>query len=168
MTLGRAKAIISYIWLILGSIIYALVVYLTLIGKFRFSASDWDAGLSWVTPLVLPVLGFIIPTWTIVGTNKDHVILKNIHVFIAAVLMSVLYLLALFGVLWLLPQEIGAIEKYVNEVMRTSSWFLGTFQALIVVVLGKFFLEEIREEIESEFEGNANKGRRKARKGNQA
>ena len=54
MTVGRAKAIISYIWVILGSMIFALVIYLTVIGKFRFSESNWDAGLSWVTPLVLP------------------------------------------------------------------------------------------------------------------
>jgi hypothetical protein len=48
MTVGRAKAIISYVWLILGGTIFGLVVYLTLIGKFRFSPTNWDAGLSWV------------------------------------------------------------------------------------------------------------------------
>lgn len=144
MTVGHAKAVISYLWLIFGSIIFGLVVYLTLIGKFRFSASDWDAGLSWVTPLILPVLGFIIPTWTIRATKRDRVVLKNTHVFFAAVLLSTLYFLGLFGVLWRLPQEISEIEAYVNDVMRTSSWFLGTIQALTIVVVGKFFLEEIQ------------------------
>jgi hypothetical protein len=148
MTVGRAKAIISYVWLIFGGTIFALVVYLTLIGKFRFSPSNWDAGLSWVIPLVLPVLAFMVPTWTIRATKKDRVVLKHTHIFFAAVFLSVLYFLGLFGVLWLLPREIGDIENYVNDVMRTSSWFLGVAQALIIVVLGKFFLEEINEETE--------------------
>jgi hypothetical protein len=52
----------------------------------------------------------------------------------------------LFGVLWLLPREISEIEVYVNDVMRTSSWFLGTGQALVIVVVGKFFLEDLEEE----------------------
>ena len=145
MTLGRAKAIISYVWLILGATIFGLVVYLTLIDKFRFSRSNWDAGLSWVTPLILPVLAFMIPTWTIGTSKKDRMALKHNHVFFAAVFLSLLYFLGLFGVLWRLPREIGEIEKYVNDVMRTSSWFLGAAQGLIIVVLGKFFLEEINE-----------------------
>ena len=57
MTLGRAKAIISYIWLTLGSLLFGVVVYLTLIGKFRFSPGNWDAGLSWVSPLNLASVG---------------------------------------------------------------------------------------------------------------
>jgi len=144
MTVGHAKAAISYIWLVLGAIVFGLVVYLTMIGKFRFSPSDWDAGLSWITPLVLPVLGFIIPTWTVHTTKRDRVVLTNTHVFFAAIPLSILYFAGLFGVLWRLPQEISEIEAYVNDVMRTSSWFLGTIQALTIVVVGKFFLEEIQ------------------------
>jgi hypothetical protein len=71
-------------------------------------------------------------------------VLTNTHVFFAAILLSILYFAGLFGVLWRLPQEISEIEAYVNDVMRTSSWFLGTIQALTIVVVGKFFLEEIQ------------------------
>ena len=145
MTLGQAKAILSYIWFLMGSLIFVLVVYLTVIGKFRFAATDWDAGLSWVTPLTLPILAFIIPTWTIGETKKDRVVLKKLHVFVAAVFFSILYFFALFVVLWRLPPEIGAIQIYVNEVMRTSSWYLGILQAFVVMIVGKFFLEEVSE-----------------------
>ena len=55
MTVGRAKAIISYVWLIFGGTIFGLVLYLTLIGKFRFSPTNWDAGLSW--PMMATILG---------------------------------------------------------------------------------------------------------------
>jgi len=125
---------------------YDLCARRILIGKFRFSASNWDAGLSWVIPLVLPVLAFMIPTWTIRQTKKNLTVLNHSHVFFAAVFCSLLYFLALFGVLLRLPREIGDIEKYVDEVMRTSSWYLGTAQALIIVILGKLFLEDIGEE----------------------
>lgn len=152
MTLGQAKAALSYIWLIFGSLIFGLVVYLTLIGKFRFAPGDWDAGLSWVTPLVLPVLGVIVPTWTIRSTKKDRVVLKHVHVFFAAMFLSLLYFFGLLAVLWLLPRDIEAIQAYVNDVMRTSSWFLGTIQALVIVVVGKFFLEEVKEDTEAEGE----------------
>jgi hypothetical protein len=146
MTVGRAKSIISYIWLVLGIILFANVTYLTIIGRFRFSQHDWDAGLAWVIPLVFPVLGFIVPTWTLAETRKDRVVLKDTVVFFAAVFLSLVYLLSMFVILWRLPLEIREIEEYVNDVMRTSSWFLGTLQALIVAVVGKFFLEEIHED----------------------
>jgi hypothetical protein len=146
MTVGRAKAIISYVWLIFGGTIFGLVVYLTLIGKFRFSPTNWDAGLSWVIPLILPVLAFMVATWTVQTTQKDRMVLRHSHVFFAAVFFSVLYFLGLFGVLWRLPREIGEIENYVDDVMHTSSWYFGAAQALIIVVVGKFFLEEIGEE----------------------
>jgi hypothetical protein len=161
MTVGRAKAIISYLWIIFGSLIFGVVVYQTMIGKFRFSPGDWDAGLSWVTPLIFPVLGFIIPTWTVGPTKKDLVVLKHVHVFFAAVFFSVLYFFGLIGVLWRLPREISEIEAYVNDVMRTSSWFLGTVQALVIVVVGKFFLEEIRAEEGVETQGGATVNRRR-------
>jgi hypothetical protein len=167
MTVGRAKAVISYIWLFFGSIIFSIVVYLTLIGKFRFAPGNWDAGLAWATPLILPVLGFIVPTWTIGTTKKDSIVLKHAHVFFAAVFLSVLYFLGLFYILWLLPREIDDIEAYVNDVMRTSSWFLGTVQALLIVVVGKFFLEEITEEVDSKPDANEH-GSRKQRKKKEA
>ncbi len=146
MRLGRAKAIISSTWLFLGVIIYLVVIYLTIIGKFKFAPGDWDAGLAWISPLILPVLGFILPTWTLTGTRRDRVELKHMYVFFFAIFLSLLYLLALFFVLWRLPEEIHEIEEYVNQVMRTSSWYLGTFQALILIVIGKFYLEEVHEE----------------------
>jgi hypothetical protein len=164
MTVGRAKAIISYIWLFFGSIIFALVVYLTLIGKFRFSPGDWDAGLAWVTPLTLPVLGFMVPTWTIGTTKKDSIVLKHAHVFFAAVFLSILYFVGLFYIIWLLPRKIDDIETYVNDVMRTSSWFLGTVQALVIVVIGKFFLEDVSEEESSSKAGSNEHGTRRQRK----
>ena len=88
-------------------------------------------------------------------------ILRHTHVFFAAVFFTVLYFLGLFGVLWLLPREISEIEEYVNDVMRTSSWFLGTIQALVTIVVGKFFLEDVGEEAEMEVEGRGSQRPRK-------
>ena len=57
------------------------------------------------------------PTWTIGDSDKGiHVVFKNYHVFFAAVFLSLLYLAALFYVLWRLPQEISEIETYVDQV----------------------------------------------------
>ena len=46
MTVGKAKAIISSIWLFVGSEIFGFVVYLTVLRKLRFSVGDWAPGLS--------------------------------------------------------------------------------------------------------------------------
>jgi uncharacterized membrane protein YqjE len=148
MTLGRAKAILSIIWVFFGFIIFGLVAYLTVIEKFTFSKSSWDAGLSWAIPLILPVLAFIIPTWTVRRTKKDQIVLHHTHVLVAAVFLSACYFLGLFIVLWRLPEEIGDIKNYVEDVMRSSTWYLSFAQALVIVVLGKFFLEHIDEDKE--------------------
>jgi len=88
----------------------------------------------------------MVATWTVQTTQKDRMVLRHSHVFFAAVFFSVLYFQGLFVVLWRLPREIGEIENYVDDVMHTSSWYFGAAQAVIIVVLGKFFLEEIGEE----------------------
>ena len=150
MTLGRAKAVISYVWVVIAVTILGIVFIQTLKGKYDFKPGDWDAGLAWAMPLVLPILGFIIPTWTLAGSARDQVIVKNVHVFVFALILSLLYFIALFVVLWQIPVEISDIEAYATRTLRTTSWVFGVFQVAVVAALGKFFLEEIYEPGRSE------------------
>ena len=143
MTLGRAKAILSGFWFIFGGIVYMIVAYLTLIGRFDLGPGDWDAGLAWVSPLILPVLGFILPTMTLTSVPRDLIKIKHVHVFGIVLTLSLFYIGLLFLLLWRLPLEIDKIETYVGNVMRSSLWYMGAFQAVIMGLLGKFYLEEV-------------------------
>jgi hypothetical protein len=144
MTIGRARAILSITWVALSIPLVGIVFLQTLNRKYE----EWDTGFGWVVPLVFPVLSFIIATWTVAQSRKDKMVMRNFYIFGASMLLSVAYILALYTVLWMMPSEIGAFHVYVKDVLRPSSWYLGTMQAIVVVAVGKFFLEEIYEEAE--------------------
>jgi hypothetical protein len=159
MTVGGARAILSTTWVVLSIPLIGIVFLQTINKKYE----EWDTGFGWLVPLIFPVLSFIIATWTVAQSRKDKMVMKNFYIFGASMLMSVAYLAALYAVLMMMPSEIGAFHTYVKEVLRPSSWYLGTFQATVVVAVGKFFLEEIYEEAE---EMGAERARAEGRRGN--
>ncbi len=146
MTIGRARAILSYLWVVMSIPLIAIVFLQTVNKKFE----EWETGFGWLIPLVFPVLSFIIATWTVAESRKDQLVLKNRYVFVASMLLSVFYLLSLYTIVVLMPREFDEFRNYVKEVLRPSSWYLGTIQAIVVVVVGKFFLEEIAIEAHTE------------------
>lgn len=139
MTVGRARAILSSAWIALSVPLIAIVFLQTINKKY----DEWDTGFGWLVPLIFPVLSFIIATWTVAETRKEKMVMKNSYIFVASMVLSVAYLLALYVILLMMPREIDEFRMYVKEVLRPSSWYLGTIQATVVVAVGKFFLEEI-------------------------
>ena len=139
MTVGRGRSILSLIWVIMSLPLMAIVFFQTITGRY----GAWEIGFAWLIPLLLPVLSFIVATWTVAESRKDKILLQNAYVFYASVAFSVFYLALLYVVVARLPRDLVEINDYVANVMRPSSWYLGTLQALVVVAVGKFFLEEI-------------------------
>jgi hypothetical protein len=142
---GRARAILSTVWVILGLPLIGVVFLQTLKGKY--GQSDWDTGFNWLIPLLFPMLSLIIATWTVAETTKDRIIMANKHIFYLSLTVSIFYLGMLYAVIGFMPPTVSEFEEYVANILRRSSWYLGTVQAIVVVVVGKFFLEHIPEEI---------------------
>jgi len=130
---------LSGVWIFLATPLIAIVFFQTINRKY----DEWDTGFGWLTPLVFPVLSFIIATWTVAESREDRMVLKNTYVFVASVVLSVFYLSLLYAILLSMPVEIKDFRDYVVSVMRPSLWYLGTIQAIVVVAVGKFFLEDI-------------------------
>jgi hypothetical protein len=120
---------------------------------------EWDVGFGWLIPLTFPVLSIIFATWTVTETSKDRVIMKNTYVFILSLVASVFYLGLLYFILGSMPREADALREYIHHIMGPSSWYLGTIQAVVVVLVGKLFLEHVTQE-----DGTSRKTRRINRK----
>ena len=73
--------------------------------------------------------------------------MANKHIFYLSLTVSIFYLGMLYAVIGFMPPKASEFEEYVANILRHSSWYLGTVQAIVVVVVGKFFLEHIPEEI---------------------
>ncbi len=142
MTVGRARSILSLTWVIFSLPLFGLVFLQTISRRYP----EWETGFTWLIPLLFPILSFIIATWTVAKSSRDRIVLQNGYVFYSSVVLSIVYLASLYFIAALVPREIDQIKIYVVEVMHPSSWYLGTFQAIVVVAVGKFFLEEINEE----------------------
>lgn len=148
MTLGRAKACLSGVLLAGGGAVYIIVIIQTLVGRYDFGPGDWDSGIAWASPLILPILGFVIPSLSLVPASRDRVRIKHSYVFWLTLFLSFAYLACLVVVLWRVPLGIADIHSYVNRVMRTSLWAIGAFQAVLMGLLAKFYLEEVRDDID--------------------
>jgi hypothetical protein len=149
MTVGRARAILSTAWVLLALPLIAIIFLQTVGGKYE----EWEDGFGWLIPLVFPILSLMFATWTVAQTRKDRVVVANKHVFYLSLVASIFYLVLLYVVVGKMPRkdtafapDAKAFQDYVEHVMRPSLWYLGTIQAVVVVVIGKFFLEHIPEE----------------------
>jgi hypothetical protein len=142
MTLGQARGILSTAWVIMALPLIAIVFLQTIHGNYE----EWDAGFGWLIPLLFPVLSLIFATWTVAETRRDRVVMHNKYVFFLSLIASVFYLALLYAVLGSMPRELDQLHDYIRRVMRPSSWYLGSIQAVVVILVGKFFLEHVPEQ----------------------
>ena len=141
MTLGRARAILSISWVAMTIPLVALIFIQTLHDNYE----EWDTGFGWLIPLVFPVLSFIFATYTVGETEKDRLVLRSLHGFVLCLVASIFYLSLLYVIVVSMPREPLQLKNYIEHKMRPSSWYLGTIQGLVVILVGKFFLEHVPE-----------------------
>ena len=139
MSLGRARAILAAVWMVMSIPLIVIIFLQTLNDNYE----QWDTGFGWLIPLVFPVLSFMFATYTIAETATDRVVLRNLHGFILSTVASIFYLTLLYVVVLSMPREEEKLRFYVEHNMKPSSWYLGTIQGLVIALVGKFFLDHV-------------------------
>ncbi|MDQ6701912.1 MAG: hypothetical protein M3Z96_01795 [Pseudomonadota bacterium] len=140
MKIKTARSMLSMTWII-GSVPLIIVVALQAFNQV-YGRENWDKGWLWIMPLLFPILGTIIGSWSVGENEVDDFEVASTSVFWMTMLFSVVYFAILYG-----GMIIGAVTYKHSEwdyIMRASSWFLETLQVLIAIALAKFFIENIR------------------------
>jgi uncharacterized membrane protein len=140
MKVKTARTILSITWVV-GSVPLILFVALQGLNQVYGDSESWDKGWLWIMPLLFPILGTIIGSWSVGHNEVDSLQISSNSAFWLTMLLSLVYFAILYA-----GMVIGAIvfeHSNWNFVMRSTGWFLGTFQALISIALTKFFIENI-------------------------
>jgi hypothetical protein len=136
-----ARSSLSILWVV-GSLPLIVIVTLQSLNQVYGDAQNWDKGWLWIMPLLFPVLGTIIGSWSAGPNESDELKVSSGSAFWLTVLLSSVYFVILYGGL-----IIGSlVYKHTNWdfIMRSTGWFLSVFQALISIAITKFFIENIR------------------------
>jgi cellobiose-specific phosphotransferase system component IIC len=142
MKIKTARSVLSITWIVGGSISLLIVVLQTFLEVYGDASQNWDKGLQWIMPLLFPVLGTIIGSWSVGENEVDEFPVSSTPVFWLTMFLSIVYLaILLSGIV------IGAVvyhHTHWDNIMRSTGWILSVFQAFISVALAKFFIENIR------------------------
>jgi hypothetical protein len=135
MTIGKARAILSGVWIFGSAPLILIITIQTIMGVY----DDWDTPWSWLTPFIFPLLSLIVTVWTVSRPPAlDHEV-KEAYVLWAAVFMSLFFLLIMYAI-----PILGRMSPTpMGKIMKASVWYLSPLQALVTVLLGKFFIENI-------------------------
>jgi hypothetical protein len=141
MKIKTARSMLSITWVI-GSVPLFIVIPLQTFNQVYGGEQNWDKGWLWIMPLLFPILGTIIGSWSVGENEVDDFEVASTSVFWMTMILSVVYFAILYG-----GMVIGAVTyKHSNwdYIIRASSWFLETLQVLIAIALANFFIENIR------------------------
>jgi hypothetical protein len=124
-----------------------IIVTLQSLNQVYGDAQNWDKGWLWIMPLLFPVLGTIIGSWSVGRNDSDNQLIASGSAFWLTMLLSIVYFVILYG--GIITGSLVYKHSNWDFVMRSTGWFLAIFQMLISIALTKFFIENIRP---SEFE----------------
>jgi cation transport ATPase len=137
MTVRQAKSWLSIGWMV---IILPLVFILVLRQLNGFYGNDPKDVWSWFSQFVLPALTLLAGAFTVSASPNDQKPVENPMVFWAAVALSVVYIALIYLVI---GHQTASAQPW-SEEFKESALFLGVIQALVIGVLGKFFIESSR------------------------
>jgi hypothetical protein len=137
-----ARSLLSIVW-VAGSVPLIVIVALQSLNQV-YGVDNWDKGWLWIMPLLFPMLGTVIGSWS-VGRNKiDTAEISSGAVFWLTILLSLAYFVILYGAI--ITGSLVYQHSNWDLIMRSTGWSLGMFQALISIALTKFFIENIHIE----------------------
>jgi hypothetical protein len=136
MTIGRARSVLSTLWLCAAFPLFLLFVIQSVLGKY---GDEWDMPWNWFIPLTGPILSLIIAVWTIDESFDDQTEVRSLTVFRGTVALSVLYIVCLYAIILVHPFS----DQPIQAVFRNSGWYLGIIQGFVMGALGKFFIENV-------------------------
>lgn len=134
MTIKRARTIFSIAW-IGGTLPLVILIQIRMLKGFYLG--DWTELLSWVTHLVLPGAAVVISSWFVTGGQSGSQQVSMPVTFWGGLILSTVYVFLLYAVVLFEP----AYELEWTEVFRLSGFYLGLFQGLVLLALGKFYIE---------------------------
>jgi len=137
MTVHGAKMWLSIGWL---GAVAPLVVILVLRQLDGYYGTDPKEVWNWFTQFVLPALTWLAGAWTVTAAPNDQNPIGNRLVFWIAVLLSAFYIAILYVVIGMQARS----QLPWQEQFKQSALFLGILQALVIGVVGKFFIESGR------------------------
>lgn len=137
MTVRTARAALSLVWLLAMAPLVLQLVYRSAVGFYKGDIIElW----SWMSQLLFPVVALIISSWSVEEVQGDTHVIRSPFVFWGALLLSVMYIGSLYLVVIVEPLA----ENDWVSVFRSSGVYLGFIQGIVVLALGKFFIENVR------------------------
>lgn len=130
--LERARKRLLIIWGCGAIVLIPIVALQATLGRFENFTTEF---FGWFNPTIFPTLGLMVGVITSTASEDDSGRTVKGFFFRAAVILSIVYLIALLGILLLEPIAGSHDMKYFN----ISSLWLSAIQGLVVIALGGLF-----------------------------
>ncbi len=137
MTVHKAKTWLFIGWACAVAPLMIILVMRQLSGEYGNDAQDvWN----WFSQFVLPTLTLLIGAFTVSAAPSDHKPLDHPMLFWVAAALSLFYIGLLYVVV---GKQVFTTLTY-QEYFKQTALFLGLIQAVVIGVVGKFFIESGR------------------------
>lgn len=90
MKIKTARSMLSITWVI-GSVPLFIVIPLQSFNQVYGDEQNWDKGWLWIMPLLFPILGTIIGSWSVGENEVDDFEVASTSVFWMTMILSVVY-----------------------------------------------------------------------------
>jgi hypothetical protein len=80
MKVKAARSLLSVVWVVC-SVPLIVVITLQSLNKVYGNADNWDKGWLWMMPLLFPVLGTIIGSWSVGRNESDNLEISSSAAF---------------------------------------------------------------------------------------
>ena len=139
MKVRTARSVLSITWVV-ASVPVILIVSFQGFNQV-YGPDNWDKGWLWIMPLLFPVLGIILASWSVGHSQYDNLEMSSNYVFLLTMLLSCVYFVILYA--GIIAGSLVYRHSNWDFIMRSTGWFLSVFQALISIAITKFFIENI-------------------------
>jgi len=136
LTVGRARSILGCFWFSLLLPLFIIIVYQIVVNRYP---DGWTAPWGWFSTLVLPIWSLIIIVLTATKNFTHEIPVHSKSLFYIALVISAVYILALYMILLIGGQSQAPLEQTLNN----STLYMGAMQAIVTSVLAKFFVENL-------------------------
>lgn len=137
MKMGRARAVIAWVWLVLGMGTFVLVATQSLFARYEPRTRDvWD----WLLPSLMPTLMLVAGAIAATRRPGSHDEQAPKALVFWAIGLSSLYLLFVASP-FVLPAFIGQAPF---TLIDRITLFIGPFQGLVSAIVGVFFVHVAR------------------------
>lgn len=131
-----AKKNLATLWFVLVGLVFLLMFFQTLNGKFE---QDVNEAWGWLFPTVLPTLSLILTVFVFDMRNTQKQVVKVDRFYFRLVFsLSLFYMIIIL--LILLSQPITG--QPIIILMKVSNIYLGPIQAIITGAMGLFFVKK--------------------------